>query len=302
MDVVGVGALNLDKIYRVPRIAKPGEEVFVIDATQAAGGSAANTIVGLARLGVSTGFIGAVGKDSDGDFLIAELQREGVDTSAVARLDAPTGIIIALVDEKGERTMYAYPGANDLLRLTEESITYASRAKYLHFSSFVGEYGFEAQRALLAKFKKQKLSFAPGMLYAKERCLVELKEFISASEVIFLNKEEAFHLTGNEYERGAEMLLDMGARIVVVTLGEKGCFIASDREKLRVPAFKTEVVDTTGAGDAFAAGFLYGMLKSYDLESCGKLGNFVAARCIAQVGARAGLPKKQEVEEFLEGV
>jgi len=98
------------------------------------------------------------------------------------------------------------------------------------------------------------------------------------------------------------MLLDMGARIVVVTLGEKGCFIASDKKKLRVPAFKTEVVDTTGAGDAFAAGFLYGMLKSYDLESCGKLGNFVAARCIAQVGARAGLPKKQEVEEFLEGV
>ena len=84
MDVVGVGALNLDKIYRVPRIAKPGEEVFVIEAMQSAGGSAANTIVGLARLGVSTGFIGAVGKDSDGDFLVAELQREGVDTSAIS--------------------------------------------------------------------------------------------------------------------------------------------------------------------------------------------------------------------------
>ena len=301
MDVVGVGALNLDKIYRVPRIAKPGEEVFVIEATQSAGGSAANTIVGLARLGLSTGFIGAVGRDADGDFLIAELEREGVDTSAIQRLDAPTGIIIALVDEKGERSMYAYPGANDLLKLTEEAIAYASRAEYLHFSSFVGDYGLEAQRALLVKLEKQKLSFAPGMLYAKERCLVELREFISASEVIFLNREEAFHLTGNEYERGAEMLLHMGARIVVVTLGEGGCFIASGSERIRVPALKTSVVDTTGAGDAFAAGFLYGLIGGHDLETCGRLGNFVAARCIAQVGARAGLPAKEEVEEFLEG-
>ncbi|WP_456473983.1 carbohydrate kinase family protein [Candidatus Pyrohabitans sp.] len=302
MDVVGVGALNLDKIYRVPRIAKPGEEVFVIEAMQSAGGSAANTIVGLARLGVSTGFIGAVGKDSDGDFLIAELQREGVDTSAIARLDAPTGIIIALVDDKGERSMYAYPGANDLLKLSEESIAYASQARYLHFSSFVGDYGLEVQRALMVKLEKQKLSFAPGMLYAKERCLVELKEFISASEVIFLNRDEAFHLTGNEYRRGAEMLLHMGAKRVVVTLGEDGCFVACGEEKLHIPGIKTKVVDTTGAGDAFAAGFLYGMIKGYGLKTCGNLGNFVAARCISRMGARAGLPTRQEVEEFLEGL
>ncbi|WP_457555037.1 carbohydrate kinase family protein [Candidatus Pyrohabitans sp.] len=195
--------------------------------------------------------------------------------------------------------MYAYPGANDLLKLTEEAIAYASRARYLHFSSFVGDYGLEAQRALLAK---QRLSFAPGMLYARERCLVELKELISASEVIFLNRDEAFHLTGNEYERRAEMLLDMGAKMVVVTLGEEGCVIASGSGRIRVPALKTKVVDTTGAGDAFATGFLYGLLKGYDLETCRKLGNFVAARCIAKVGARAGLPTKREVEEFLEGL
>ena len=258
--------------------------------------------MGLARLGARTGFIGAVGRDSDGDFLIAELQREGVDTSAIERVDAATGIIIALVDEKGERSMYAYPGANDLLKLSEKSIAYASRARYLHFSSFVGDYGLEVQRALLAKLEKQKLSFAPGMLYAKERCLVELKEFISASEVIFLNRDEAFHLTGNEYRRGAEMLLHMGTRIVVVTLGGEGCFIACGEEKLHVPGIKTKVVDTTGAGDAFAAGFLYGLIKGFDLETCGKLGNFVAARCISHMGARAGLPTKREVEEFLEGL
>ncbi len=111
MDVVGVGALNLDKIYRVPRIAKPGEEVFITEATQSAGGSAANTIVCLARLGLSTGFIGAVGRDADGDFLIAELQREGVDTGGILRVDAPTGIIISLVDEGGERKHVRLPGS-----------------------------------------------------------------------------------------------------------------------------------------------------------------------------------------------
>ncbi len=292
-----MGALNVDRLYLVERIAEPGEEVRVLDSRKSAGGSAANTIAGLARLGVSTGFIGAVGRDEEGKFLLGELEREGVDTACVARLGAPTGVVIALVDRRGERCLYVHPGANDQVELSQKCIEYAQRAEIVHMSSFVGDRGFEMQLEL-SRRAGGRVSFAPGMLYAEGRCLVELKELIAASRVVFVNEEELFLLTGNRGTRGAEMLLELGAGMVAVTRGAEGCTVVGE-EEVSVPAVSTEVVDTTGAGDAFAAGFLFGLLRGYKPEICARLGNFVAARCIAQVGARAGLPTAREVEEFL---
>ncbi len=300
MDVVGIGALNVDKIYRVPRIGREGEELPVLEALEAPGGSAANTIVALSRLGLSTGFIGTIGDDSDGNFILNDLEREGVNTECIERVKEHTGVIIALVDEKGERTMYAYPGANDTFKVKDFNLKCAKNADYLHLSSFVGETSFLSQLELLENIEDRKVSFAPGMLYAKYRCLLELRDIIARSKIIFLNREETFHLTGNQYKKGAKDLIMMGAEMVAVTLGKEGCYIRTKEKEIKVEAEEVKVVDTTGAGDAFAAGFLYGLINNYEPEICARIGNFVAARCIEHLGARAGLPNKEALQEFIE--
>jgi len=123
--------------------------------------------------------------------------------------------------------------------------------------------------------------------------LEDLVELIERSEVIFLSiRESNSLLKGEDYEKGAERLLNIGAKIVCVTLGERGCYVAdsSTGESHLIAAYPTDVVDTTGAGDAFAAGFLFGLLRDKSLYESGKTGNLVASFCIREYGGRKGLP------------
>ena len=297
MDVIGVGALNIDKLYHVETIAKVGEEVGITSASESPGGSAANTIVGLARLGIKTGFIGKVGRDKEGDFILEDLKREGVDTGGITKSKGSTGLIIGFVDKSGERALYAYPGVNDTLRMDSSKLKYAKKAKFLHLSSFVGEKSYQAQRQLL-KHIKAKISFSPGMLYARKG-LKELELLIKNSEVIFLNREEVRLLTNREFKVGTEKIVNLGAKIVAVTLGKDGCYLADRDGSYFVKAYPAKVIDTTGAGDAFSAGFLYGLLIGKSTEICGKIGNKVASLCIGKIGARKGLPFKEDLELFL---
>jgi ribokinase len=296
MDVVGVGALNYDRLFKVERIAASGNEVEVLSMKVAPGGSAANTIVGLARLGLKTGFIGKVGLDEEGEFILHDLRREGVDLGGVAMEKGKTGQIFAFVDERGERAMYAYPGVNDYVRIDESKLVYAGKAKYLHLSSFVGETSYQAQRELIKKLRGVNISFAPGMLYAR-RNVREVNEMIASTAVLFMNEDETKVFTAKDYKVAADELLETGAQIVAVTLGDRGCYIASPDERIHVNAYPVEVVDTTGAGDAFAAGFLYGLLNNESLMKCGSIGNWVASRCIAAMGAREGLPNVKELRQ-----
>lgn len=297
IDVIGVGALNVDRLYLVDKIAHSGEEVAIKNMLEAPGGSSANTIAGLARLGIKTGFIGKVGNDGEGEYILNDFKKENVDISGIQKDEGMTGIIIGFVDEKGERALYANPGVNDYLEMDSNAIEYAKNARYLHFASFVGERSYGAQLKLMDNLSDVKISFAPGMLYAKKG-LKELELIIENTSLLFLNKDEAELLTGWDYKRGAEQLLEIGAEIVVVTLGEKGCYITTSDDHHLVKAYKISVVDTTGAGDAFAAGFLYGVLMEEDLETCGQLGNWVATHCIKNVGAREGLPYKKDLKKF----
>jgi ribokinase len=104
-------------------------------------------------------------------------------------------------------------------------------------------------------------------------------------------------LTGKiDYCKGADLMVGRGVKIVAVKLGDEGCYVTDGRERQLIEPFKVNVVDTTGAGDAFCAGFLYGSVNSKSLEGCGKLGNFVASRCVMKMGARAGLPFAKDLE------
>ena len=295
-DVIGFGALNVDKLYKVNKIAREDEESFVLGFQEAPGGSAANTIAGLARLGLKTGYIGKVANDHEGKLLLEDFQREKVDTSGI--ILAPTGrsgVATGYVDIKGQRALYVDPGVNDTLEFEEISLEYASRTEFLHLTSFVGEKPFKAQNRLVKELPKIKVSLDPGEIYAR-KSLSTLKALIKQSFVVFPNENEVRMLTGKEWKEGSEILIKKGAGMVAVKLGEKGCYVTDGKENHLVKSYPTKVVDTTGAGDAFCTGFLYGLIKGKDLYTCAKLGNFVASRCITKIGARAGLPTQKDLQ------
>jgi len=314
LDVVCFGALNMDKLYRVNRIAREEEESVIMGFKESPGGSAANTAVGLARLGIKTGYIGKVSNDREGKLLLDNFKTEGVDTRGVmVSKEGRSGVVIGFVDVKGERALYVNQSVNDTIEFKEIDLEYARSAKILHLTSFEDK-PFKAQKTLVKTLPNIKVSLDPGELYARKR-LATLKPIIKRSFVVLLNENEIKLLTRKNYRegaktlvnagasivaaklgKGAKTLVNAGASIVAAKLGKRGCYVTDGKETHLIEPYKVKVVDTTGAGDAFCAGFLYGLIKNKDLHQCGKLGNFVASRCIREAGAREGLPKLSDLK------
>ena len=295
-DVIGFGALNVDKYYHVNKIARAGEESFIVRINEMPGGSAANTIVGLARLGAKTGFIGKVAKDHEGDLLLHDFRNEDVNVDGIIIAEeGHSGMVEAFVDKKGERALYVHPSVNDTLTFEDIDLKYAGQTEFLHLTSMDNK-PFQAQKRLVKELNV-KISFDPGEIYAKKG-LTQLRPIIKQSSVVMPSENELRMLAGRDFKKGTATLLKEGANIVAVKLGKKGCYVTNGNESHLIPPFKTKVVDTTGAGDAFCAGFLFGLIKNKDLYECGRLGNFVASKCIARVGARTGLPRASDMTGF----
>ena len=288
MDVIGFGAINCDRIYKVDKIASPGQEVGVMSVAYHPGGSAPNTAVGLARLGVKTGVIGVVGQDTEGKALLADLKKEGVEVTGIRTKEGNTGAALIFIDKYGERTIYILPSVNDDYFASEYE--YARTAKFLHLCSFMSREQLKMQINFVKALKssKIKISFSPGDIYSNFG-LDSLKPIIELSHVVFLNKYEMELLTNLDYSAGALSLVAMGAQMVVVTLGNHGCFLAIDNDTYTIPAYESKVADTVGAGDAFAAGFIYGMLAGEDACTCGRYGNLLASMSTSKFGSRKGL-------------
>lgn len=291
-DVVGFGALNVDKLFKVKRIAAEEEESPITDSSETCGGSAANTVVGLARLGCKAGFIGKVARDREGRMLTGGFHKEGVDTGGIDIVrHGKSGTVMGFVDEKGARALYVDPGVNDEIEFNDKNMKYASQTRFLHLTSFVGEKPLQTQKKIVEKLPKNvKISFDPGILYARKGS-VALRAILKKAYAVLPNACELQLLTGKtDYREGAQAVLDEGVKVVAVKLSSRGCYIASGEESCLVGSVKVEVVDTTGAGDAFNAGFLFGLMRAKSLRECGALGNFVASRCIMKMGARTALP------------
>ncbi len=296
-DAIGFGALNVDMLFKVDKLAAAEEESFIEDYKEACGGSAANAVVGLARLGCKVGFIGKVANDREGKMQLDCFKTEGVDTNGIVEATkGRSGSVMGFVDRKGARVLYINSGVNDQVEPREIKWEYVSQTKFLHLSSFVGEKSFRAQKKLLSALPDGvKISFDPGSLYAQKGFAI-IEPIIRNSYVFMPNAVELEQLTGEEdYRKGADYMIAMGVKIVAVKLGGKGCYVTDGQERLNVESFKVKTVDTTGAGDAFCAGFLYGLINEKGLYECGQLGNFVASRSVMVMGARAGLPYAKDL-------
>ena len=300
IEVVGFGAMNLDLVYQVERMVADGE-AMVEGQAAFPGGSAANTIYGLARLGVQAGFVGVVGDDDAGRMLLRDFEGVGVDTSrVVVKRGVASGSVLCLTDRLGQRALYVMPGANSLLHREDLALDYFNQARMVHLSPFVATEQFDLQKQVVANLSPSvRVSFAPGALYAA-RGLEALAPILARTEVLFLNREELGQLTGDDLAGGARRCLERGCRVAVVTMGGEGiaCHIAEKGSEYTIEARQgigEPMADTIGAGDAFAAGFIYGLLQDKPLEECGRLGDLVARFSIARLGARAGLPSGEEL-------
>jgi ribokinase len=307
IQIVGLGALNIDHIYKVERILDDGEAV-ASETESFPGGSAANTIYGLAKLGISTGFCGVVGDDDEGRTLLQDFQKVGVDTSRIkVKPKAKTGSVLCLSDKLGRRSLYVLPGANNLLTMDDLDLNYINQAGVLYLSSFADDRQFKVSLELIDKLDSSvKLSFAPGALYASKG-LKALVPILRRTYLLFLNEDEIRQLTGEDVKAGAESCLEQGCHNVAVTLGKGGklgkaavgYIRDAENDYVIEPASRdTETeVETTGAGDAFAAGFLYGVVNNKGLEECGLLGDISARFSITKIGARQGLPTPNQLAQ-----
>lgn len=296
-DVIGFGAINMDKIFSVDSIPQKDEEVFVTSLELHPGGSAANTIVGLSRLEMRAAMIGKLGNDEDGDLLMQDFREEGIDTTAIVRGKGRSGSAMVLVDKDGNRAIIVDPGVNDTIQCGEINLERISGYRLLHLTSFIcrgSEGSLESQKKLVDDFEGE-ISFDPGMVYAR-RGVKSLRELLKSTKLFMPNKTELRTLTREDYRKGAAIMLEEGPDIVAVKLGSRGCYITDGKQEIEVPADPVKAVDTTGAGDAFNTGFIFGYLNGFDLEKCGKLGNMVAGHCIQHKGARKGLPYLKDID------
>lgn len=299
-EVIGFGALNVDKLYSVENIAGKDEESFIKSETDTPGGSAANTIVGLARLGCSTSIIGKIAEDEDGDLIEYNLALNGVySNNLIYSENGSTGKCLGFVDNDGERCLYIDPGVNDDIKIGEINPLNIMRCKIMHYTSFVGD-SFKTQIELLEKLNDGTvLSFDPGMLYV-QKGFDELKPILERTNILLINESELRLLFNNNETSLKELvigLLDFGIETVVLKQGSKGVFAMNNDEECFVDSFECDVVDTTGAGDSFNSGFLYSFLQGYDLEKSCKIGNWVASKSIEGFGMDK-FPSLKDLTEF----
>ncbi len=300
-DLIGCGALNLDLIYRLPadsplwrELPPPGAEQAVdaelrarVEAaladrepTRSGGGQAANTAYALARLGFSAAMLGRIGADDGGRFLSDELAP--CDARYLAR-DGESGRVYVLLNEAGERRNLVWPAANDEFSPTDLPRRLPP-ARFAYFSSFVGERPLQTQLALLERLPASvEIAFDPGEIYAR----LGVKSFIpflKRASYVFATESELETLCGLPADKALAFLLDVGVGLVVCKMGDRGAQIVGRRLDLYVPPHPAEVVDVTGAGDLFAAGFVGGLLEGLGLETAGRLAAWAASRGIGGLG------------------
>lgn len=293
-----LGAAAVDTVVKVESFPGIDEIVFPISINKYPGGSTANIAVGLKRLGLDTVFLGKIGGDEDGKFILNEFIKEGVDTSKVLTVmdERSAGAFIA-VNNSGERVMFSLGGAALYDRASEIGSMEFQELDGL----FIGE-AFPQIGALAGKRAKEsgaKVFYSPGGLICRYG-LDYIMEMLESCDYLFLNLPEAYILTGcTDKAKAVEKLLCSGVHNAVITEGSKGAGFYSSTDNIFIEACKAEAVDTTGAGDSFTAGFIKGIYMNYGTAKCLKLGNACAALAIGRLGARSSMPNFDEVIEYI---
>jgi ribokinase len=294
LRAVVVGSLNMDLVLGVPALPSPGQTLLSRSRDRSPGGKGANQAVALRRLGARVAMVGAVGDDPDGADLVAALEAAGVSTGHVARRSGDqTGLAVVCVTPDGDNAIVVASGANATVgpgEVAAAAPALAGAGLLLLQLEIPPETVLAAARAGREAGALVVLNAAP----ARELPAGLLGEV----DVLVVNAGEAAELAGDGDPRdAATRLLGQGPATVVVTLGGEGCLVAKDRGMARLPADPVQVVDTTGAGDCFAAALGFGLAEGRDSRAAARFATAAAALAVTRPGAQA-TPTAAEVAAF----
>jgi sugar/nucleoside kinase (ribokinase family) len=308
-DVTCVGLVTADVVGK-PIDALPGRgQLALVERMELhTGGCAANTGIGLAKLGVDTAIIGKVGVDGFGDFIVGRFAEHGIDVTGFARDPVvATSATMVLVHSDGERSFLHYPGANSTLREEDVDFEGIARSKVLHIagSQVLPALDGAPMAHLLQRAQGAGVVTALDTVWdATGRWMTVTGPCLPYTDYFLPSYDEARMLAGGREtpEDVAQFLLDAGAKVVALKLGAQGCYVrAATGEAVRLPALPVQAIDALGAGDAFVAGFLNGVVRGWDLEQCARFATAVGASCVTALGATTGIRNFDETLAFLRG-
>ncbi|RXZ82426.1 carbohydrate kinase family protein [Paenibacillaceae bacterium] len=300
-DAVVIGDVNIDLIvvgYDKPPL--PGEEVFVDRMTTHVGGGAAIFSLVLAKLGMKLAFNGVLGEDDYGHFLRKQFSRYGIETRYIKTSHtANTGVSIALQPEK-DRSFISYAGSNAELNLRQLDMNSVDESRHVHLTCYKGRANHEEfmETVRLLKARGVTLSFDTGWDDTGE-WYQGIMELAGQIDVFFMNEVEALHYTGCGNVEDAVQLLARHGKRVIVKLGDKGALSIVDGKRWYHPGYKVKALDTTGAGDSFNAGYVYGFLAGASPKQCLAFGNACGALSVSAYGGSAGAADREMLEHFM---
>jgi len=289
VEVLSAGHVNWDVTLRVDRLPVPDGEASIRSQRGAGGGSAGNVAAALSSLGVSSGVVGSVGDDEYGMLARRELEREGVDCAGLRAVEGDTSTKYLLVDDDGEVAVLGNDGVNEAVAPEDVDPDRVESANHLHLTS--QRPGTAARLASIAEDADLTISVDPGRRLPER----DFSAAIDSADVIFLNDREAEAALEAEYPAS-----DFADRILVIKRGEEGAEVHTPEGTLRHPGFDVPVTDTTGAGDAFAAGFVAVLREGSDYERALEFANACGALAARTEGAKTA-PSRNEIERFLAG-
>lgn len=269
LDVLSVGNVNVDFIVQSRSVEKE------IPFSVFPGGSASNFAVGCARLGLKTGILGFIGDDYYGDFLLNNLEKNNVKTF-LKKVDKPTSFVV-IFSKNNFLRMFHSKGANEMLVSLDLS-PYAVKTYHLHLAT--------TPFSLLKYIKHfSSVSVDPGSFLSRIK-FSRLKPYFKSISVFLPNEKEIESICGCDYKTSAQMILEAGCGLVVVKRGKKGCYAVSSNEEISLGSIPSELVDTTGAGDAFDSAFIYSWLQKRTLRECCLYALASSSRAVSYLGAQ----------------
>ena len=296
IDVVGLGYCSDDYLGLTAQITPfDADPISLADFVRDGGGPVATALVTLARLGARTAYLGPLGDDASGRFLLEQFQRAGVDTRHVEiQAGRRTPACLVLVEQgTGRRSINTYRG--DLLpyHLPDSARATLRTARFLHVDGHHLK-AVEAAARIVHEAGGQ-------VVFDANRPRLHIERFLACTDILICASSFPAAATAiDDLAEASRRLMRAGPSVVVTTLGSDGCFCVTEREQFHVPGFRVPIVDTTGAGDAFHGGFLYGLLQDWSLRKIARFANAVGALNCRQLGGRRGLPTLDEVHVLLE--
>ena len=300
MDVVSLGIFVVDVIGRpIDRFPEKGKLVVFDELEMHSGGCANNTAIALAKLGIDVGAMGRIGSDRFGDFVLGTLDSNRVDTSGMVR-DAKTSTSVTFVSvaSDGERSFLHYVGSNGFLSESDIDMDLIRASKILHVAgSFVmPKLDGEPTAHVLRQAKEAGVITSLDTVWdTSGDWLKTLEPCLPYVDVFLPSINEAEQLTGLDSPPDiAKFLMDYGIQTVGLKMGKQGSYVRTGTEEIYVPSYEVDVVDATGAGDAYVAGFLAGTVMGWNLKRTSELASAAGAACVTEIGTSAGIKNLEE--------